>query len=163
MELPRLDQKMEMKKKRKRSDDRAGMKVVYISSPVIVRIPASVFRTIVQELTGRHSDVSRFVETNGHATAAAASDNFDFNFKDHNYTTSHGDLHLEIEGSGLSKSRSSSTSDSGDATLSSSPTSFRSVFEHDAYVASSDLVHDSFFQEIFLNTPSAFGEFDFDY
>lgn len=37
---------------------------MYISSPVKVKTSASRFRALVQELTGRDSDVSRYVEAN---------------------------------------------------------------------------------------------------
>ncbi|KAI3719676.1 hypothetical protein L6452_20578 [Arctium lappa] len=36
------------------------LKVVYISSPMKVKTSASKFRALVQELTGRHSDISRY-------------------------------------------------------------------------------------------------------
>ncbi|KAL2898191.1 Sigma factor binding protein 1 chloroplastic [Bienertia sinuspersici] len=41
------------------------MKVVYISTPMKVNTSASKFREIVQELTGRQSDVVRIMETSG--------------------------------------------------------------------------------------------------
>lgn len=41
---------------------RAAVKVVYISSPMKVKTSASKFRALVQELTGRDSDVARYME-----------------------------------------------------------------------------------------------------
>ncbi|XP_047306952.1 sigma factor binding protein 2, chloroplastic-like [Impatiens glandulifera] len=49
------------KQNKMKSED---IKVVYISSPVKVKTCASKFKNLVQELTGRHSDLSRFVEAN---------------------------------------------------------------------------------------------------
>ncbi|XP_058226005.1 sigma factor binding protein 1, chloroplastic-like [Rhododendron vialii] len=54
----------DMKNSRKRKGRRESVKVVYISSPVKVKTSASRFRALVQELTGRDSDVSRYVEAN---------------------------------------------------------------------------------------------------
>lgn len=54
----------DMKNSRKRKGRRERVKVVYISSPVKVKTSASRFRALVQELTGRDSDVSRYVEAN---------------------------------------------------------------------------------------------------
>ncbi|CAN6567058.1 unnamed protein product [Malus baccata var. baccata] len=51
-------------KQSKRSRSKGGVKVVYISSPMKVNTSASEFRALVQELTGRHSDAERFMETN---------------------------------------------------------------------------------------------------
>ncbi|KAL3516419.1 hypothetical protein ACH5RR_023321 [Cinchona calisaya] len=59
--LPQM--KSRNKSKRKRSAD-SLLKVVYISSPMKVKTSASRFRTLVQELTGRDSDVSRFMDNN---------------------------------------------------------------------------------------------------
>ncbi|XP_021774347.1 uncharacterized protein LOC110738285 [Chenopodium quinoa] len=42
-----------------------AMKVVYISTPMKVTTSASKFRAIVQELTGRESDVVNIMETSG--------------------------------------------------------------------------------------------------
>lgn len=41
------------------------IKVVYISTPMKVKTSASKFRDLVQELTGRDSDTTRYVEVNG--------------------------------------------------------------------------------------------------
>ncbi|XP_031285436.1 sigma factor binding protein 1, chloroplastic-like [Pistacia vera] len=53
-------------KKHKNKRSKKGIKVVYISSPMKVNTCASNFRALVQELTGKDSDVdasaSRFVE-----------------------------------------------------------------------------------------------------
>ncbi|GFZ02438.1 hypothetical protein Acr_15g0010460 [Actinidia rufa] len=54
---------MAMEHTRKSKRKRESVKVVYISSPVKVKTSASRFRALVQELTGQHSDVSRFAET----------------------------------------------------------------------------------------------------
>ncbi|KAI8545995.1 hypothetical protein RHMOL_Rhmol07G0081200 [Rhododendron molle] len=54
----------DLKNSRKRKGRRERVKVVYISSPVKVKTSASRFRALVQELTGRDSDVSRYVEAN---------------------------------------------------------------------------------------------------
>lgn len=59
--LPQM--KTGSKSKRKRSAD-SLLKVVYISSPMKVKTSASRFRTLVQELTGRESDISRFMDNN---------------------------------------------------------------------------------------------------
>lgn len=59
--LPQM--KSSNKSKQKRSAD-SSLKVVYISSPMKVKTSASRFRTLVQELTGRDSDISRFMDTN---------------------------------------------------------------------------------------------------
>ncbi|KAK4769297.1 hypothetical protein SAY86_027447 [Trapa natans] len=44
------------------SRSKKGVKVVYISSPMQVKTTASEFRMIVQELTGRDSDVASIME-----------------------------------------------------------------------------------------------------
>lgn len=49
------------KGKKKRSDQ---LKVVYISSPMKVKTSASRFRSLVQELTGKNSDVSQYMDDN---------------------------------------------------------------------------------------------------
>lgn len=49
--------------KKKRSD--SAMKVVYISSPMKVKTSAAKFRTIVQKLTGRDSDISDYMIDGG--------------------------------------------------------------------------------------------------
>ncbi|KAK4738987.1 hypothetical protein R3W88_002684 [Solanum pinnatisectum] len=59
-------------KKQKRKDDhkskKSNVKVVYISTPMKVKTSASRFRSLVQELTGRDSDIERIMETNGSIT-----------------------------------------------------------------------------------------------
>ncbi|KAG8391107.1 hypothetical protein BUALT_Bualt01G0153600 [Buddleja alternifolia] len=47
--------------KGKRKNDNS-LKVVYISSPMKVKTSASRFRSLVQQLTGKNSDVSRYIE-----------------------------------------------------------------------------------------------------
>ncbi|XP_060169088.1 uncharacterized protein LOC132599958 [Lycium barbarum] len=56
------------KKQRKRDDHnskKSNVKVVYISTPMKVKTSATRFRSLVQELTGRDSDIARIMETNG--------------------------------------------------------------------------------------------------
>ncbi|PWA43729.1 VQ-like protein [Artemisia annua] len=48
------------KKNIARKTNKKQLKVVYISSPMKVRTSASCFRSLVQELTGRDSDISRY-------------------------------------------------------------------------------------------------------
>ncbi|KAL3381582.1 hypothetical protein AABB24_001612 [Solanum stoloniferum] len=59
-------------KKQKRKNDhgskKSDVKVVYISTPMKVKTSASRFRSLVQELTGRDSDIARIMETNGSIT-----------------------------------------------------------------------------------------------
>ncbi|KAL6981087.1 hypothetical protein U1Q18_022718 [Sarracenia purpurea var. burkii] len=55
---------------RKRKGRKERVKVVYISSPVKVTTSASSFRALVQELTGRDSDLTRFVEANNNSGAS---------------------------------------------------------------------------------------------
>ncbi|CAH9085492.1 unnamed protein product [Cuscuta epithymum] len=50
---------------KKRQRKTKEVKVVYISSPMKVKTSASRFRSLVQQLTGRHSDIARIMETNG--------------------------------------------------------------------------------------------------
>ncbi|KAL2491792.1 vq domain-containing protein [Abeliophyllum distichum] len=52
------------KKTKSKRSNKNSLKVVYISSPMKVKTSATRFRSLVQELTGRHSDVSRFMESN---------------------------------------------------------------------------------------------------
>ncbi|KAJ8529339.1 hypothetical protein K7X08_036174 [Anisodus acutangulus] len=55
------------KKQRKRDDHnskKSNVKIVYISTPMKVQTSASRFRSLVQELTGRDSDIARIMETN---------------------------------------------------------------------------------------------------
>lgn len=61
--------------KKKRSD--SSLKVVYISSPMKVKTSAAKFRTIVQKLTGRDSDISTYM-LDGNRTTAAATATPDF-------------------------------------------------------------------------------------
>ncbi|KAA8537340.1 hypothetical protein F0562_026973 [Nyssa sinensis] len=58
---------------KKSSRRKERVKVVYISSPMKVKTSASRFRALVQELTGRHSDVSRLMELNGSFTTDNSS------------------------------------------------------------------------------------------
>ncbi|XP_055814972.1 sigma factor binding protein 2, chloroplastic-like [Solanum dulcamara] len=59
-------------KKQTRRDDhnskKSNIKVVYISTPMKVKTSASRFRSLVQELTGRNSDIERIMETHGSIT-----------------------------------------------------------------------------------------------
>ncbi|KAL2514690.1 sigma factor binding protein 1 [Forsythia ovata] len=61
--VPREMSSHKRKTKSKRSN-KNSLKVVYISSPMKVKTSATRFRSLVQELTGRHSDVSRFMDSN---------------------------------------------------------------------------------------------------
>lgn len=56
------------KSKRKMRREKEAVKVVYISTPMKVKTSASRFRSLVQELTGRHSDIARIMEANDGAT-----------------------------------------------------------------------------------------------
>ncbi|KAK1348935.1 Sigma factor binding protein 1 [Heracleum sosnowskyi] len=68
MDMSRVHQpKSNILKKGRRkmsNNDKKSVKVVYISTPVKVNISASNFRALVQELTGRDSDMSRFEDFN---------------------------------------------------------------------------------------------------
>uniref|UniRef100_A0A5B6YQP6 VQ domain-containing protein n=1 Tax=Davidia involucrata TaxID=16924 RepID=A0A5B6YQP6_DAVIN len=71
---------------------REKVKVVYISSPMKVKTSASKFRALVQELTGRHSDVSRFMELNGAFATDSQTNNLDHrglirSFDDHDHVS----------------------------------------------------------------------------
>ncbi|OWM78463.1 uncharacterized protein LOC116211606 [Punica granatum] len=82
------DHKMKSSKregKRRSSSGKNGIKVVYISSPMKVKTSASEFRAIVQELTGRDSDVARFMD---------GSSNED---DGQNRTEDHSSSHLNIK------------------------------------------------------------------
>lgn len=48
------------KGKKKNNEDQ--LKVVYISSPMKVKTSASKFRSLVQELTGKNSDISQYMD-----------------------------------------------------------------------------------------------------
>ncbi|XVF00222.1 hypothetical protein REPUB_Repub03eG0266400 [Reevesia pubescens] len=53
------------KKHSRRSNSKKDIKVVYISSPMKVKTCVSQFRSLVQELTGKDSDVAvRFMDNN---------------------------------------------------------------------------------------------------
>lgn len=56
------------------STRKRGVKVVYISSPMKVKTSASEFRMIVQELTGRDSDVVRIMESASETDLNGAGD-----------------------------------------------------------------------------------------
>lgn len=77
------------KSKRKRSGD-SLLKVVYISSPMKVKTSASRFRTLVQELTGRDSDISRFMDTSSNVIEAK-----DFEILPDNYRLSNSSANKE--------------------------------------------------------------------
>ncbi|KAG6436754.1 hypothetical protein SASPL_101656 [Salvia splendens] len=61
--IPRLVRSLKKgyKGKKEKSDQ---LKVVYISSPMKVKTSASRFRSLVQELTGKNSDVSQYMDEN---------------------------------------------------------------------------------------------------
>lgn len=67
------------KKNSKRSDKKKDFKVVYISTPMKVETCASQFRALVQELTGKDSDV---------ADRLADYSNYDSSTPDHSPTNS---------------------------------------------------------------------------
>nr|GMC84577.1 sigma factor binding protein 1, chloroplastic-like [Ipomoea batatas] len=50
---------------KRRARRNESVKVVYISTPMKVTTSASKFKSLVQQLTGRHSDIYRIMETNG--------------------------------------------------------------------------------------------------
>ncbi|KAL7083765.1 hypothetical protein ACP275_14G182600 [Erythranthe tilingii] len=55
-----MDQIKSQKKSVKRKNN--SLKVVYISSPMKVKTSASRFRSLVQQLTGKNSDISQYME-----------------------------------------------------------------------------------------------------
>lgn len=61
--VPRVMSSDKKKTKSKRNINNS-LKVVYISSPMKVKTSATRFRSLVQELTGRHSNVSQFMDSN---------------------------------------------------------------------------------------------------
>uniref|UniRef100_A0A5B6YQW3 VQ domain-containing protein n=1 Tax=Davidia involucrata TaxID=16924 RepID=A0A5B6YQW3_DAVIN len=68
---------------------REKVKVVYISSPMKVNTSASKFRALVQELTGRHSDVSRLMELDGTSATDYGRTNLDLGLRpfDHDHVS----------------------------------------------------------------------------
>ncbi|KAG9145072.1 hypothetical protein Leryth_018366 [Lithospermum erythrorhizon] len=60
MEIQRVVPKSISRSKGKRKQQ-SSVKVVYISTPIKVQTSASQFRTLVQELTGRDSDIARLM------------------------------------------------------------------------------------------------------
>ncbi|XP_028089934.1 uncharacterized protein LOC114290263 [Camellia sinensis] len=121
-----LKEKERMRKSSKRKSSEISVKVVHISSPVKVKTSASKFRALVQELTGRDSDVSRFVEegrrseegrlmkspndqllaptyqsNDSPTTTSFASDSDSFFYDDLLITTSHANAHVEESLMGL--------------------------------------------------------------
>lgn len=95
----------DMKNSRKRKGRRERVKVVYISSPVKVKTSASRFRALVQELTGRDSDVSRYVEANNgcyyhdhHSQGVAVDGGISNSVSDRvSDSTTSSDSYLELE------------------------------------------------------------------
>ncbi|KAK4424827.1 hypothetical protein Salat_1676300 [Sesamum alatum] len=64
--LPRSAKNQTRDRKGKRKNN-SSLKVVYISSPMKVKTSASRFRSLVQELTGKNSDISQYMaEPNNH-------------------------------------------------------------------------------------------------
>ncbi|EPS64879.1 hypothetical protein M569_09902, partial [Genlisea aurea] len=47
-------------KKRRAGSNDSPLKVVYISTPMKVKTSASNFRSLVQQLTGKNSDISQY-------------------------------------------------------------------------------------------------------
>lgn len=58
----RLMKRADSKRRARRKE---SVKVVYISTPMKVTTSVSKFKSLVQHLTGRHSDIYRIMETNG--------------------------------------------------------------------------------------------------
>ncbi|KAH6819153.1 hypothetical protein C2S51_002756 [Perilla frutescens var. frutescens] len=54
-------------KRGKRKSGADSLKVVYISSPMKVRTSATRFRSLVQQLTGKNSDIARYMDADGGA------------------------------------------------------------------------------------------------
>ncbi|CAI9089796.1 OLC1v1024431C1 [Oldenlandia corymbosa var. corymbosa] len=61
--MPQVMNRSNKCKRKKKSSMDSLLKVVYISSPMKVETSASRFRTLVQELTGRDSDISRYMDS----------------------------------------------------------------------------------------------------
>ncbi|KAL1535131.1 sigma factor binding protein 1, chloroplastic-like [Salvia divinorum] len=61
-----MDHKRSMLMKKKRHQ---SLKVVYISSPMKVRTSAARFRALVQQLTGKNSDIAPYMDSDGGALA----------------------------------------------------------------------------------------------
>ncbi|KAL8542124.1 hypothetical protein ACS0TY_003110 [Phlomoides rotata] len=61
--VAKLGNKKNSKGKRKSND---SLKVVYISSPMKVKTSASRFRSLVQQLTGKNSDITQYMDDNNH-------------------------------------------------------------------------------------------------
>ncbi|GAA0175776.1 hypothetical protein LIER_41972 [Lithospermum erythrorhizon] len=59
--IHRVVPKSMSRSKGKKSKQQNSVKVVYISTPMKVKTSASQFRTLVQELTGRDSDIARLM------------------------------------------------------------------------------------------------------
>ncbi|KAE8038430.1 hypothetical protein FH972_010941 [Carpinus fangiana] len=73
-------------KKQPKRITKKPIKVVYISTPMKVKTSASKFRDLVQELTGRDSDTTQYVEVNG-AAAADGDANCRHDFPDQQFRT----------------------------------------------------------------------------
>ncbi|PIM98866.1 hypothetical protein CDL12_28650 [Handroanthus impetiginosus] len=59
----RVSRIMKSQRKNKgKQKNKSSLKVVYISSPMKVKTSASNFRSLVQQLTGKNSDVSQYME-----------------------------------------------------------------------------------------------------
>lgn len=90
-----------------------SLKVVYISSPMKVRTSASRFRSLVQQLTGKNSDIARYIDDN---TNGRPSDHF------HDY-----DEFLAKEVSGHQVLSSISSDDTTTTTTTTTPTTSDSL------------------------------------
>lgn len=120
-----------------------SLKVVYISSPMKVKTSARRFRSLVQELTGRHSDVSRIMESNG-------CDDFQ-EFDDH----SNGSLLPKTVIDDSNRRESPTSSDSTLLESADNDNVFRSQMEQQfAEIFSSDL----FFDSSQLNVLGSYGD-----
>lgn len=65
---------MKLAKKKKKPDNTKPVKVVYISNPMRVKVSASEFRALVQELTGQDAELPDPSKFNGHDSDATNSD-----------------------------------------------------------------------------------------
>ncbi|KAF5742461.1 hypothetical protein HS088_TW09G00509 [Tripterygium wilfordii] len=74
--------------RRRRNNDKKALKVVYISSPMKVKTCASKFRALVQELTGKDSDIARLMDANGGEYSPTASEQISTNPVDDRETSS---------------------------------------------------------------------------
>lgn len=82
-------QNMKRDRRKTMSIHKKPVKVVYVSTPVKVNISASNFRALVQELTGRESDLSRFEDFNNFNADSLEKS---WEREDDNHSHSHGQV-----------------------------------------------------------------------